>query len=64
VNIRGLLESPEGRQGKYVFNCSRAGFEIHFNETYLELRSGYDCVIRMLLRLSQSLDEKSKSYYR
>jgi four helix bundle protein len=30
------------------------------NETYLELRSGYDRVIRMLLRLSQSLNEKSK----
>jgi four helix bundle protein len=31
------------------------------NETYLELRSGYDRVIQMLLRLSQSLNEKSKS---
>jgi four helix bundle protein len=34
------------------------------NETYLELRSGYDRVIRMLLRLSQSLNEKSKSHSR
>jgi four helix bundle protein len=31
------------------------------NQTYLELRSGYDRVIQMLLRLSQSLNEKSKS---
>jgi four helix bundle protein len=30
------------------------------NETYLELRSGYDRVIQMLLRLSQSLNQKSK----
>ena len=34
------------------------------NETYLELRSGYDRVTRMLLRLSQSLNEKSKSHSR
>ena len=34
------------------------------NETYLELRSGYDRVIRMLLRLSQSLNEKTKSHSR
>jgi four helix bundle protein len=30
------------------------------NEKYLELRSGYDRVIQMLLRLSQSLNRKSK----
>ena len=30
------------------------------NETYLELRSGYDWVIQMPLRLSQSVNQKSK----
>jgi four helix bundle protein len=62
---RQLVGIARGSAGEVCYQLLLArDLKYISNETYLELRSGYDRVIRMLLRLSQSLNEKSKSHSR
>ena len=49
-----------GSAGEVCYQLLRASLKYISNETYLELRSGYDPVIQMLLRSSQWLNQKSK----
>lgn len=62
---RQFVGIARGSAGEVCYQLLRArDLKYISNETYLELRSGYDRVTRMLLRLSQSLNEKSKSHSR
>jgi four helix bundle protein len=62
---RQLVGIARGSAGEVCYQLLLArDLKYISNETYLELRSGYDRVIRMFLRLSQSLNEKSKSHSR
>jgi four helix bundle protein len=58
---RQFVEIARGSAGEVCYQLLLARDSKYIsNETYLELRSGYDRVIQMLLRLSQSLNQKSK----
>ena len=57
MNIGSSLASQEARLGKFVINYfSPEILKYISNGTYQELRAGYDRVIQMLSRLSQSLN--------
>ena len=58
---RSLSSSHADQQGGLLSVAARTGLEVYLQDIYQELRSGYDRLIQMLSRLSQSLTHEPRT---